>query len=120
MVIKESYLLTADNTDVLAAPSRLASLPGAGIMTIEASATDCDATNYATMTLKPPSGDTPFSNLHIPMNGFDEDDAVMHNDTSLVVRVPLAQGGHVTLSVDENGTVALILLIITYEFQIQA
>ncbi len=116
MIIKESFLLAADDTDILAAPSRLNSIPRGGLLTIEASATDCDATNFGLLTLQPPQGDIPFENLHIPANGVTTADAVMDTDTQLLIRMEVAQGGHVLLAYDENGTVALVLIIVTLAF----
>ncbi len=116
MLIKESFLLAADDADVLAAPSRLAAIPRNGVLTIEASATDCDATNFGLVTLTLPEGDIPFQNLHVPANGVSTADAVMDSDTQILITMGVQQGGHVLLAYDENGTVALCLLIITLSF----
>jgi len=116
MIIKESFLLAADNADVLAAPSRLAAIPANGQLTIEASATDCDAINFAQLTLQLPGGDIPFENLHIPANGFSTADGVLHTDTQLSVTMLVPQGGHVGLNYNENGTVTLTLIYITLVF----
>lgn len=118
MVIKESYLLAADDADILSATngSRLVSIPSGGVLTIEASATDCDATNFGTLTLNPPGADNPFTNLHIPANGLSTADAVMYDTTELMFQLIVEQGGHVGLSYDENGTVALALIIVTLQF----
>ncbi len=116
MLIKESFLLTADNADILAAPSRLAAIPSNGVLTIEATSTDCDATNHALLTLQLPKGGFPFENLHVPANGQSTVDAVMDSDTLLMVTMGVAQGGHVGLSLDEVGTVGLVLIICTLTF----
>jgi len=116
MIIKESFLLAADNTDVLAAPSRLAAIPRNGMLTIEAAATDCDATNHPLLTLTLPEGDIPFQDLHVPANGLSTTDAVMDSDTQLLFSMRVQQGGHVLLAYDEVGTVALLYLIITLQF----
>lgn len=116
MLIKESFLLTADNNDILAAPSRLAAIPANGVLTIEASATDCDAINFALLTLQLPEGDIPFENLHVPANGLSTADSVMDSDTQMLVTMAVARGGHVGLAYDENGTVAILLVIVTLVF----
>ncbi len=116
MLIKETFLLATDNADVLAAPSRLAAIPANGILTVEASSTDCDATNFGLLTLQLPGGDIPFENLHIPQNGQSTADAVMDSDTELLVTMGVPQGGHVGLNYDENGTVALCMIIVTLTF----
>ncbi len=115
MIIKESFLLAASNADILAAPSRLAAIPSAGVLTIEASSTDCDATNFGTVTLQPAEGEIPFQDLHIPFGGFTAD-AAMDNDLALAIELEVAQGGHLGLAYTENGTVALTLIIVTLTF----
>lgn len=115
-IIKESFLLTADNADVLSAPSRLAAIPADGILSIEASATDCDATNFARMSLQLPGGEIPFEDLHIAMSGQSTVDAVMNSESELVMQIAVKAGGHVLLSYDETGTVALTLIYVTLAF----
>ncbi len=115
MIIKESFLLAASNTDVLAAPSRLAAIPRNGILTIEATATDCDPTNFGTLTLQLPDGDIPFEDLHIGASG-NTADAVMNSFTQTIVKMTVGQGGHVGLSYTENGTVLSCLIIATLAF----
>ena len=116
MVIKESYVLAASDTDILAAPSRLSAIPGDGVMTIEASTTDADASNYGVLTLQMPDGENPFENLLIPANGYSTADNVLHDDTAVQVQVPVQQGGHVSLAYTETGTVAQTLIVVTLEF----
>ena len=115
-IIKESYLLTATDTDVLAAPSRLAAIPANGVMSIELSATDCDASNYAVCTIQLPDGSNPVKDVHIPQNGMSTADAVMHDDTELGFQFQVAKGGHLLLSITETGTVAAILVIATLTY----
>ena len=115
-MIKESFMLTGRDADILAAPSRLASIPRQGRLTIECSSTDCDATNYGALTLQTPDGDTPFEDLIIPYHAFATTDAVLHNATEVVISMTIAQGGHALLSYTENGTVAIFFLYCTLEF----
>ncbi len=116
MLIKESFLLAASDADVLAAPSRLAAIPRNGILSIQASTTDCDATNFGQLTLQLPEGDIPFEDLHIPANGISTADAVLDSDTQLFVTMQVMQGGHVGLAYTESGTVALCLIYVTLNF----
>lgn len=121
MVIKESFLLVATDADILAAPSRLAAIPSAGMMTIEASSTDCDATNFGTLTLQLPGGDTPFEDLHIPaagirQTGVSDADAVLNTHTELMISFNVAAGGHVGLAYTENGTVTTCIIMVTLTF----
>lgn len=115
-LIKETYHMANSNTDILSAPSRLTSIPAAGLLTIEASTTDCDGTNFGTLTLQLPGGEIPFEDLIIPHNGLSTGDSVMDTDTELIVQIPVDQGGHVLLQYTENGTVALCLLIASFEY----
>ncbi len=116
MVIKESFLLVADTTDILAAPSRLAAIPKNGVLTIEASATECNATNFGRLTLQLPDGDIPFQDLHIPANGSSLLDGVLDTRTQLTVTMVVGQGGHVGLNYDETAAVVLVLLFVTLTF----
>lgn len=116
MVIKESFFLTADDTDILAAPSRLAAIPHDGIMTIEAGATHNDGTNYGTLTLQLPDGEVPFEDLLVPYNGYSATDGLLHESTELLVSFDVAAGGHVGLAYDETGTVAACFIIVTLTF----
>lgn len=115
-VIVESYFLAASNTDILAAPSRLASIPEDGVLVMEASATDCDGTNYGELTVQPPGSEIPLDTVIIPQNGFSTADAVIHDDTAFVLQIPVEAGGHVLVSYVENGTVAAMFIVFTLQF----
>lgn len=114
MIIKESYQLTATNTDILAAPSRLSAIPRAGVLTAEFSATDADSTNFFTITCQTPEGDTPFEDLIVPYNGYSTE-KVLHRDTQLTFSFSAAQGGHFLFSATENGT-GTLFIIFTLQF----
>jgi len=120
MIIKESFLLGATDADILAAPSRLAAIPSAGVMTIEASASDCTLSNHGTLTLQLPGGDTPFEDLHIPSHaqvGVSGGIAgVLNTDTELVFTFNVAAGGHVGLAYTETGTVTTCIIMVTLNF----
>lgn len=116
MIIKESFLLDASLADILSAPSRLAAIPADGVLTIEASASDCDIANFGTLTLQPAEGEVPFDGLHIPANGLSTDDAILALDTELLIQLDVSQGGHVGLAYTENGTVALVIIMVTLTF----
>ncbi len=115
-MIKESFLLTATDADILAAPSRLAAIPRDGILTIEVASSDCDNTNQGQLTLQLPDGIIPFEDLIIPASRSAPVDAVMDIDTKFIVTVPVAQGGHVGLAYLEVGTVGIFFLHVTLTF----
>ena len=114
--IKETFQLAATDADVLAAPSRLTSIPADGVLTIECSATQGNPTNNGQLTIQLPGGDTPVENVIIPQNGFSTSDSVIHDDTALQFQFSVAQGGHVGISYTETGTVTAVLFIVTLEF----
>lgn len=114
-IIKESFLLVADNTDILVAPSRLAAIPAAGVLTIEASAGDCDVSNFGRITLQLPGGEIPFEDLHVPFSGIASD-GMLDSNTELIFVIPVAAGGHVLYQYDETGTVGVFFTMVTLEF----
>lgn len=111
MIIRESFLLAASDTDVLAAPSRLAAIPQAGTLTIEATSDACNAANNGKLTLQLPNGEIPFEDLHVPANGYSTASMVSHNETELIVSLGVAAGGHVLLQYTETGTVVTLLYV---------
>ncbi len=115
-MIKESFILTATDADILAAPSRLAAIPRDGILTIEASSTDCTTVNNGQLTLQLPDGIIPFEDLIIPAAGVEPTDSVLDIDTKFIITVPVVQGGHVGLGYLETGTVVSFFLHVTLTF----
>lgn len=117
MLIKEAFFLTATNTDILAAPSRLAAIPRAGSMMIECSASDCDGTNFGELTIQMPNGDIPLDQVAIPVwNDGGGADALLDTRTETSLTLQVQQGGHVLLQYTENGTVALFFIMVTLQF----
>lgn len=110
-ILKESFFLTGSDADILAAPSRLTSIPKNALMTIEASINLSNATNNGTLTLQLPNGDVPFEDLLIPANAFSVADAVLHADTELIVKLQVLQGGHVGLAYIETGATNAIIYV---------
>lgn len=114
MHISETYRISGDNTDVLAAPSRLQSIPFAGSMIVEASSTASTATNNFTLTIELPNGEIPVEANIVPYNGFSATNDVLHNDTEATYVIPIparAIGGHVLISADETGTAVLFIRV---------
>lgn len=103
-MIVESYQITADNTDLLAAPSRLAAIPYDGQLVLEFQADVNDASNYWEVTIQLPDGSTPLNNVRIP-EGANAGSVNLNDKYSLAF--PVAQGGHVTVDCDETGTAVL-------------
>lgn len=115
-MIKESYLLIASTADVLAAPSRLSAIPRNGWLSLELSATHCDSTNNATVTLQLPDGSIPLEGVHIPYDGAGSTESTIDSRTALQMQFGVAGGGHVLLAITEAGTVAGVLIFATLTF----
>ncbi len=109
-LIQEAYRLDASNTDILAAPSRLSSIPRGGVLTLEYSATQSDGSNYVEITCQTPEGDVPFENVRVPYNSYTTSQVVLHSDTRLRYQFTASQGGHFLLSSTETGNADLYLL----------
>ena len=99
-MIVETFHLSATNTDLLVAPSRLAAIPYSGTLIIEMSAGNNDATNNFAVTVQLPNGDVPLDGVHLPVGTAGAMDA---ND-KYTVAFPVMQGGHVLLSFTETGS----------------
>lgn len=105
-MIVETYLLTADNTDVLAAPSRLTSIPYNGTLIVEMQSSANDGTNNFEVTIQLPDGSTPLENVLVPAGVTS---GGLNMDDKYQVAFPVREGGHVLVSADENGTAVLSL-----------
>jgi len=114
-LIRESFALVASDTDILAAPSRLAAIPANGQLTIEVSCTDNDITNFGQITVQLPNGDIPLRDVTIPFSG-NSSDGMLDSDTEMIVVMDIGQGGHLLLQYTENGTVALAFLHVSLLF----
>ncbi len=109
-LIQETHRLEASNTDILAAPSRLSSIPRGGVLTLEWSALSCGTANFFTITAQTPEGDVPFEDVLVPFNGYSTNDDTLHTDTRLRYQFTASQGGHFLLSCTETGSSRLYLL----------
>lgn len=103
-MIVEAYQLTATDTDVLAAPSRLAAIPYDGQLILEFQADANDGTNYWEVTIQLPDGSTPLDAVLIPEGA---NAGSINADDKYTLSFPVAQGGHVTVHATETGTAVL-------------
>lgn len=102
-MIVESFLVSADTVNLLQAPSRLNSIPYAGTLTLEMSATDCTAANNMKFSIQTPDGETPYTNVLIPFGG-DGTNLALDSRTEIVIQLEVRAGGHVNIDMDETGT----------------
>lgn len=103
-MIVECVQITASDTDLLNAPSRLAAIPYAGTLVLEFQADVNDASNYWTVTIQLPDGSTPLDTVRIPEGA--NAGSINAND-KYTVAFEVDQGGHVTVNCAETGTAVL-------------
>lgn len=105
-MIVEVYQLAASDTDILAAPSRLSSIPYSGLLTLEIQADVCDASNYFSLTVQLPNGDVPLDSVIVPEG---RNAGSMNSEDKYVLQFPVSVGGHVTVSMVETGTTTALV-----------
>jgi len=103
-VIVETYDLTATDTDVLAAPSRLAAIPYNGTLICEFQCSENDDTNNFVLTIQLPDGSTPLDAVRAPHGTTD---GAWHADEKYTVAFGVTRGGHILVDATETGTAEL-------------
>lgn len=93
--------VTASNTDILQG-TRLQTVPANGYLIFEIGASSADTTNYYTVSIQMPNGDTPLTDVLVPTNE-GTTIGVLDKRTQLRVVVPVRQGGHAVFSCTETG-----------------
>ncbi len=102
-MIIETFLISTTNTDVLSA-GRLNSIPYAGNLVLDFLADLGDVTNNYVLTLQKPGGDVPIDGQVVPASGSGLDMVLDDRELMRVIIPRVPQGGHVTVSLTENGT----------------
>ncbi len=97
-----SSLEAATNSDILQG-TRLQTVPSGGVLTFELQAELNDASNYFTVSVQMPNGDTPLNNVRIPGTSV-ADTGIIDERQNLTVSFPIMQGGHCVFSCSETGT----------------
>ncbi len=98
-----SSVESATNSDILQG-TRLQTVPAGGILTFELQASDNDATNFYTVSVQMPGGDTPLNATRIPCGNTSGLAGVIDERTNLTASFPISQGGHCVFSCTETGT----------------
>ncbi len=100
-VIVLSDVESATNTDILQG-TRLQTVPAGGFLTFEMQATNNDGTNFNTVSIQMPNGDTPLNNVNVPATNPAEG-GILDDRQKLMITLPIAQGGHTVFSTEVNG-----------------
>jgi len=100
-----SDLESATNADILQG-TRLQTVPAGGILTFELQSSAATTTNFYTVSVQMPNGDTPMNNTRVPGSNPDNT-GVIDERQNLTVSFPIMQGGHCVFSCTETGTAAL-------------
>ena len=102
-----SGLEAASNSDILQG-TRLQTVPAGGILTFELQSAKNDATNYYTVSIQMPNGDTPLNATRMPGTAVETQHVgIIDERTNLTVSFPIMQGGHCVFSATETGTTSL-------------
>ncbi len=96
-----SDLEVGSNADILQG-TRLQTVPAGGVLTFEFQAELNDATNFCTVSVQMPNGDTPLNNVRIPGTSV-ADTGIIDERQNLTVSFPIMQGGHCVFSSSVNG-----------------
>jgi hypothetical protein len=100
-IILSSYE-NASNADILQG-TRLQTVPQGGILTFEMQASSNTLTDFFTVSVQMPNGDTPLNSVRVP--GCNPSlSGVIDERQNLTVSFPIMQGGHCVFSATETGT----------------
>ncbi len=100
-----SDIESATNSDILQG-TRLQTVPAGGVITFELQAENSDATNFYTVSVQMPNGDTPLNNVRVPGTS-PVDAGIIDERQNLTVSFPIMQGGHCVFSCTETGITSM-------------
>lgn len=100
-------LEAASNTNILQG-TRLQTVPKTGVLTFELQASDSDATNFYTVTIQMPGGDTPLNVVRIPCGNSTGLAGVIDSRVDLQASFVISQGGHCVFSCVETGDAEMV------------
>jgi len=103
-VIVLSDIESATNSDILQG-TRLQTVPQGGYLTFELQSNGNTATDFVTVSIQMPNGDTPLNGVRVPDGATDY---ALNNNDKTQITLPVAQGGHTVFSCDETGSSILI------------
>ena len=98
-----SEIVTASSTDVLQG-TRLQTVPAGGFLTFEILSSSNTATDFSTASIQMPNGDTPLNAVRVPAG---TNIGSLDNRETLIITLPIQQGGHTVFSLEETGAVTV-------------
>lgn len=94
---------SASNADILQG-TRLQTVPQGGYLTFELQANTNQTSDFITVSIQMPNGDTPLNGVRVPAGATAY---ALNNNDKTMITLPVAQGGHTVFSCEETGTTAL-------------
>jgi len=107
-IVLSSYE-NASNADILQG-TRLQTVPQGGYLTFELQSSENNASNFVTVSVQMPNGDTPLNDVHVT-DGVTL--GALNNNDKMQITLPVAQGGHTVFSCTETG-IAQLTWRVTY------
>ena len=91
------------NSDILQG-TRLQTVPQGGYLTFELQSTLNNPTEFMSVSIQMPNGDTPLNSVRVPAGATTY---ALNNNDKMMITLPVAQGGHTVFSCVETGTTVL-------------
>jgi hypothetical protein len=98
-----SDIESASNADILQG-TRLQTVPQGGYLTFELQTNANAVTDFMTVSIQMPNGDTPLNGVRISAGATSY---TLNNNDKTMITLPVAQGGHTVFSCEETGATAL-------------
>ena len=108
-VIVLSDVVSATTSDLLQG-TRLQTVPSGGYLTFEFESNEATSANNFKVSLQMPNGDTPLNGVIIPANPAGTV-GVLDDREKMQITLPIQQGGHVVVTLDETGAGTMIYRI---------
>ena len=99
-----SSLENGTNSDILQG-TRLQTVPQGGYLTFEIQSNLNTNTDFYTVSIQMPNGDTPINGVRVPAGATSY---ALNNNDKTQITLPVAQGGHTVFSCEETGGTELI------------
>lgn len=84
--------------------TRLQTVPQGGYLTFELQSSHNDGTNFYSVSVQMPNGDTPLNDVRVSSGATT---GALNNNDKMQITLPVAQGGHTVFSCTETGAAQL-------------